>query len=339
MNAEEFFEKLREKPFDHDYFFTLRKLENLFRNKPRTGTAARPQDEPVRLGQETSLSFAPSAISAFEPANGSQPPRLLQRFLGFLGPNGALPLHLTEFTRERILHHGDRTFARFLDVFHHRFLALFYRAWAQAQPTVSFDRPREDRFADYVGSLVGIGSPDLHARDAAGDHVKLYFAGWLNRQIRNPDGLASILRGYFRLPVRVENFVGHWMHLPESERTRLGLRSSGSQLGVGAVIGSKVWDRQHKLRVHVGPLELSEYESLLPSGEALAAFVAILRQYLCFEFDWDARLSLKAEAVPRAQLGRYGRLGWTTWAGTYQKSTPADDLILDAERVTAAATN
>lgn len=339
MKADEFFARLREKPFAHDFFFTIRKLENLFRDKPRTGTAARPQDEPVRLAQETSLAFAPSAITVFEPAKDSSPPRLLQRFFGLLGPNGPLPLHLTEFTRERIIHHGDRTLARFLDVFHHRFLSLFYRAWAQAQPSVSFDRPRDDRFADYVGSLVGIGSPELHGRDAAGDHVKLFFAGWFNRQIRNPDGLASILRGYFQLPVQVENYVGHWMKLPESERTRLGLRSSGSQLGVGAVIGSTVWDRQHKLRVHLGPLQLDEYESLLPSGEALPALVSILRQYLCFEYEWDARISLKADAVPKAQLGRYGRLGWTTWMGQYRKTTPADDLILDAERVITAAGN
>jgi type VI secretion system protein ImpH len=336
MSAEDFFARLREKPYAHDFYFTLRKLESLFRDKPRTGTAARPQDEPVRMGQDVSLAFAPAAITAFETASASSPPRLLQRFFGFLGPNGALPTHLTEFTRERILHHGDRTIARFLDLFHHRFLSLFYRAWAQAQPTVSFDRPRDDRFADYVGSLVGVGSPALHGRDASGDHVKLYFSGWLNRQIRNPDGLASILRGYFQLPVRVENFVGHWMKLPESERTRLGLRSSGSQLGVGAVIGASVWDRQHKLRVHFGPLELAEYESLLPSGDGLPSLVSLLRQYLCFEYEWDARLSLKAEAVPRAQLGRFGRLGWTTWIGSYRSAAPADDLILDAERVTAS---
>jgi len=335
MTPDEYLQKLQEKPFDHDFLFALRKLETLYPNKPRTGTAARPQDEPVRFGQEPSLAFAPSTISILEPADSKKPPRLLQRFFGFLGPNGALPLHLTEFVRERILHRSDRTLARFFDVFHHRFLALFYRAWAQAQPAVSFDRPREDRFADYVGSLVGIGEASLQRRDAAGDHVKLFFSGWLSRQVRSADGLASILQGYFELPVRVENFVGHWMALPESQRTRLGVRESGAQLGVGAVIGSRVWDRQHKLRIHVGPLTLAQYESLLPSGKSLQSFVAILRQFLCYELDWDAQLSLAAAEVPRTRLGQFGRLGWTTWAGSYQKDVPANDLILDAERATA----
>ncbi len=80
-------------------------------------------------------------------------PRLQVRLFGLLGPNGPLPLHITEYARERLRHANDPTLSRFLDLFHHRFLTLFYRAWAQAQPHVNRDRPRDDRFAVYVGSL------------------------------------------------------------------------------------------------------------------------------------------------------------------------------------------
>jgi type VI secretion system protein ImpH len=337
MKREEFYAELERAPFSFDFFHAVRTIENLNRDKPRIGTAARPQDEPIRFSQEPSMSFAPAALSAFNPADRGGTPRLQQRFFGVLGPNGALPLHLTEFARERLLHNADPTFTRFLDLFHHRFLALFYRAWSQANPATSFDRPKEDRFADYVGSLLGIGAPSLRDRDAAGDHVKLYFSGWMSRQVRNSDGLKSILSGYFQLPVEVESFVGHWMFLPDSQRTRLGIRGPGIQLGIGAVIGSRVWDRQHKLRVHFGPLKLADYEAMLPSGRSLDAVAALLRQYLCHEFDWDVRLSLEASDVPQARLGQYGRLGWTTWIGRYQKQTPARDLTLDVERVLARA--
>ena len=248
MKKDEFYANLERAPFEYDFYTAVRVFENLHPEKPRIGHAARPQDEPLRFAQEPAMTFAPAAISSFKAADRNGLPRLEQRFFGFLGPNGPLPLHLTEFARERLLHNADPTFIRFLDLFNHRFLALFYRAWAQAQPTTSFDRPREDRFADYVGSLIGIGAPTLHARDDAGDHVKLYFAGWMSRQSRNADGLRSILQGYFQLPTRLENFVGHWMHLPESQRTRLGALNSGAQLGVGAVIGARVFDRQHKIR-------------------------------------------------------------------------------------------
>ena len=147
---------------------------------------------------------------------------------GLFGPNGPLPLHLTEYARERQLHHGDQTLARFADLFHHRMLLLFYRAWAQAQPTVSLDRPRDDRFADFVGALIGIGSPALHARDAVHDHAKLHFAGLLTRQVRSAEGLEALLSGWLRRAVRVEQFAGAWLPLQDTERSRLGGRRGRS---------------------------------------------------------------------------------------------------------------
>src|SRR5690242_5058102 len=130
-----FFRALAEKPYDYDFYQALRRIECLFPDKPRLGRALRPVDEPVRFGQEASQSFAPAAISAFVAGEAGKPPRLEQRFFGMFGPNGPLPLHLTDYARERIIQGGDPTFARFVDIFHHRFLELFYRAWAQAQPT------------------------------------------------------------------------------------------------------------------------------------------------------------------------------------------------------------
>ena len=128
------------------------------RDKPRWGDALRPVDEPVRLGQDPDLSFAPAPLASFELGQDGAPPRLQVRLFGLLGPNGPLPLHLTEYARERLRHAGDPTLSRFLDLFHHRFLALFYRAWAQAQPHVNRDRPNDDRFAVYVGAFVGHGA-------------------------------------------------------------------------------------------------------------------------------------------------------------------------------------
>lgn len=328
--------KLEEAPFEHDFFQVLRRLECLYKDRPRIGCAARPQEEALRFGQEPALDFAPAALSALE-NRGGHPPRLLVRFFGLLGPNGPLPLHLTEFARERILHHGDITFARFLDVFHHRFVSLFYRAWAQAQAVVSYDRPKHDRFSAYVGAFIGIGSAELQARDAAGDHVKLFFSGWLSRQVRNADGLRAILQGYFRLPTAVESFVGHWMRLPADDVTRIGTRRACAQLGTGAVLGARVWDRQHRFRVHFGPLTLAQYESFLPGGNALPRLVALVRQYFCLELDWDLRLALDRTEVPTLKLGRRGRLGWTTWIGRYRRRGAAENLTLEPERLVGVA--
>ena len=327
----ELFQALHSEPYRFDFFQVMRRIEALFPEKPRIGAALRPVDDPIRLAQEPSMSFAPATVSTFTPrSDKSRYPRMEVRFMGLLGPNGPMPLHLTEYARERLMHHGDFTLARFLDVFHHRFISLFYRAWAQSQPTVSLDRPRTDRFAAYTGSLVGLGTPSVLKRDAVADHAKLFYAGLLARHVRNSDGLAALLSGFFRIPVRLEQFVGHWLTLPLHDRTRLG--SKAGSLGAGAMLGARVWDRQHKFRIWIGPLTLAQYESFLPGGSALAKIVAWVRQYVNFELDWDLRLVLLRAEVPQARLGKYGRLGWTTWLGKREpRSRDADDLRLNPE--------
>jgi type VI secretion system protein ImpH len=327
----ELWRTLQAEPYRYDFFQVLRRIEALFPEKPRIGAALRPVDEPIRLAQEPSLSFAPATLSSFRPPDASSAyGRMEVRFFGLLGPNGPLPLHLTEYARERQMHSGDRTFARFLDVFHHRFLSMFYRAWAQAQPTVSLDRPHADRFAGYAGSLVGLGMPGVLKRDAVPDHAKLFYAGVLSRHVRNADGLSALLSGFFRIPVRIEQFVGHWLTLPVHDRTRLGAKAGS--LDGGAMLGSRVWDRQHKFRIWIGPLALAQYESFLPGGSALAKVVAWVRHYVNFELDWDLALVLLRAEVPQTRLGAYGRLGWTTWLGRRERGErDADDLRLNPE--------
>lgn len=331
-----FLSALEEEPYRYDFYQTMRRLECLYNDRPRWGTALRPVDEPIRLGQAAELSFPPSALASFERAAGKSP-RLQVRLFGLLGPNGPLPLHLTEYARERSRHHGDQTLVRFLDMLQHRFIALFYRAWSQAQPHVNRDRPGDDRFRIYVGAAIGTAPEPLRHRDSVPDLARLFQAGTLARQVRNADGLASILREFFKVPVAVEEFVGHWMWLGPRERTNLGRDSA--VLGHGAVLGTRVWDHQGKFRIHVGPLSLDEYEAFLPAarggnagdGRLLRQLVDWVRFYLCSELEWDVRLRLRSGEVPGCALGCGSRLGWTTWLGTRSAGADAGDLCLDAE--------
>lgn len=324
-----FFAALAEAPHRYDFYQTLRRLECLFANKPRWGQALRPGDEPVRLGQDPDLSFAPASLAGFEVTPGGGPPRLQVRVFGLLGPNGPMPLHITEYARERLRHAGDPTLSRFLDLFNHRFLALLYRAWAQAQPHVSRDRPGDDRFATYVGSFIGLAPPTLRDRDSVPDTAKLFHAGALMRQARNAEGLISIVRQFFGVAARVEEFVGHWLQLGDGERTYLA--RDGALLGSGAVVGARVWDRQHKIRLHLGPLTLTQYESLLPGGNRLRQLVDWVRLYLCFELEWDVRLHLSKQEVPALRLAAGARLGWTSWLGHRRIDEDAADVCLNAE--------
>ena len=162
------FAALSEAPYSYDFYQTLRRLECLFDPKPRWGHARRPVDEAVRFGQEPDLTFAPAPLASFQPGRDGRPPQLQVRLFGLLGPNGPLPLHITEYARERLRNAGDPTLSRFLDVLHHRFVTLFYRAWAQGQPHVNRDRPKEDRFAAYIGSFVGLSPASLRWPSPAG---------------------------------------------------------------------------------------------------------------------------------------------------------------------------
>jgi type VI secretion system protein ImpH len=257
------------------------------------------------------------------------------RLFGLFGPNGPLPLHITEYARDRLYRAGDPTLSRFLDLFHHRFVTLFYRAWAQAQPHVNRDRPNDDRFAACIASFMGLAPASLRDRDHLPDLAKFFHVGALIRHTRNAEGLRTILLHFFRVPVQLEEFVGHWMALGDRERTSLG--GENATLGSAAVAGSRVWDRQSKFRVRLGPLTLRQYEAFLPGGALVQKLVDWVRLYLTFELAWDVRLILRKSEVPPLVLGEQGRLGWTTWLGRRHADTDADDLCFEAEAFAGGA--
>ncbi|MBV9749934.1 MAG: type VI secretion system baseplate subunit TssG [Acetobacteraceae bacterium] len=326
----ELFARLATAPWDYGFYQTMRRLEALHRDRPRLGRSARPAQDPVRLAQEPSVTFAPSTLAAWEPGEAERPPRLVQFFFGLFGPDGPLPLHLTEYARDRRRNWRDPTFQRFADVFHHRALSLFYRAWAESRPTVSFDRPEQDRFALYAGALIGLGMESLRDRDAMPDLTKLHFAGFLANQTRHADGLGAILSAFFAVPVRVESFVGAWLTLEMADRTRLGTARATGTLGKTALLGGRVWSRQHKFRIVFGPLNLADYHRLLPGGASFHRLIPIVRNYAGDTLAWDVNLVLKRDEVPPTSLGKQGRLGWTTWLTPRRKPGDAADLFLDA---------
>jgi type VI secretion system protein ImpH len=317
--------RLAQAPWEFDLFQAMRLIEATSPGRSRIGEAQRPAEEPVRFAQEATLAFAPAALAQFEPASGARPARLVQRVFGLFGPNGALPIHLTEWARDRSRNHGDAAFVRFLDVFHHRMLSLFYRAWAQGRPAVSLDRPRQDFFGRRLAALCGLGSPALLARDAAPDFVKLAHAGVFGRQVRNAECLQVLLAGYFRVPVRIEECVGHWLDIACEQRSRLGTRGGFARLGEDAVIGQRTWHAQSRFRVVLGPLTFPDYERFLPRGKSSRALHDLIRLYVGVEHSWEVRLVLKKDEVPLAWLGNSVSIGWTSWLGARLTGEDAAD--------------
>ncbi|RCW75735.1 type VI secretion system baseplate subunit TssG [Pseudorhodoferax soli] len=332
MNAqrEALFAAVRAEPWAHDFFALLRRLEALHPGQPRIGRALRPSQEPVRLGQEAELDFAPAPLASFAQEKDMPAPRLGVRFFGLLGPHGPMPLHLTEYVRERQRWRSDPTAARFLDIFHHRMLALFYRAWADTQPTVQQDRPAQDRFAAWLGAGFGhAGTAPLQG--ALPRQAQLFQAGLLATRSRHPEGLAKLLAQHFRVPVRIEEHIAHWLPIAPEDRSRLGHASNrpqrsalpAAQLGHSANAGRAVRDRQFKFRVVLGPLTLAQYLGFLPGGRAWPALRDWIRQYAGLDLQWDVQLVLAHAELPPPRLGRRATqgppLGVAAWLGRQQR--------------------
>jgi type VI secretion system protein ImpH len=317
-------------PWEWSFYQAMRRLEALHRDRPRFGRSVRPAQDAVRLAQLPTVEFAPATLAGWEGPQDANPARLLQHFFGLFGPDGPLPLHLTEYARDRTRNNRDPSFQRFADVFHHRALSLFYRAWANSRPTVSFDRPADDRFGLYTGALMGLGMDALRDRDAMPDLAKLHFTGHYACQTRHAEGLSTILSAYFDVKVRVECFVGTWLAMPSADRTRLGDSPRTAALGRTALLGGRVWSRQHKFRVVMGPLDFADYQRLLPGGRSFHRLIPIVRNYVGDTLLWDVNLILLRKQVPAICLGRAGQLGWTTWLTPRNATTDAADLFLDA---------
>ena len=274
------------------------------------------------------MAFATSMLAGFEPGAGELKDRLDVVFFGLFGPNGPLPLHLTEYARDRDKQEKDPTFRRFADIFHHRLLLLFYRAWANAQPTVNLDRATTRRIDTYVGSFFGIGAPEFRNRDSLPDEAKLHMAGRLAMQTRSAGGLLAVLESFFDFRFKLLEFVGEWLRLSSKDWLRLGAIGSSCRLGKDAVIGRSVWNCQHKFRNICGPIGLKDFKRLLPGRSSLTRLRDTVRGYAGFGLDWDLNIVLAAAEVPRLSLGESGELGWTAWLGERNKTTDADDVII-----------
>ncbi len=322
------FEALSNSPFRFSFYQALRRFECDNPEQSRLGRTLHARQDRIRLGQDPSMAFAPSSLASFRWDTQLPAPRLGVSFFGLLGPNGPLPLHLTETVYDRLYNEKDATLSAFLDLFHHRLLSLFYRAWADSQPTVSYDRPDEDSFGIYLGSLFGIGSTHLRRRDAMPDAAKLHFAGRLACQTHHAEGLEALLRDFFRLPVRIEEFVGGWLELPADSRCLLGSSRSVSSLGVTALLGARIWQAQQRFRIVLGPLGIGDYRRMLPGGKSLQRLRAVVRNYLGDELEWELQLILRQQEIPKPRLDGDTQLGWTSWLSQQPLGRDGDELHL-----------
>ncbi len=323
-------------PQRYHIFLALRIIEAQFPDAPRIGESKRPRDDRFRFGQEAEMAFPPSSIASITPPNGGKPGKLINRFFGLWGPMGPMPIHLTEYARDRQRNHRDPTLIAFADMLTHRLMALLYRAWTAALPAPSFDRAmrtdkgrsHSDPFERKIAALSGHYENGLRDRDAMPEMAKRHFVAHLSPAPRHPEGAVSMVSTFVNAPVELIEFVGEWLELEDDDRWSLGAPTG---LGLGTSVGSQVYSHSAKFRLRIGPMHLADYKRMLPGRKLLKQVEAVVRNYVGDTFDWDINLVLAKDEVPSAQLGMDTALGHTSWLGQRTEDSDADELYLVPE--------
>ncbi|NNG04038.1 MAG: type VI secretion system baseplate subunit TssG [Inquilinus sp.] len=356
--AHSLIERLAREPHRFEFFQAVRLLEQAARREARdprfegrraVGEDGDPRREAVRFAALQSLSFPTSQIAAFttqkaaDPAQPAPPPRLTVSFMGLTGPSGVLP---QQFTEQLIRSVRAKSFSLrdFLDLFNHRIVSLFHRAWEKYRLPVAYERGgagAKDPISAALFALVGLGSGQMRGRLAVDDEAVVHFAGHLAHGPTSASGLEAMLSDYFERRVSVEQFRGRWMYLAVDERSRMpgthDRETAFCELGVNAVVGDRVWDVQGAFRIRLGPLTYRQFLRFMPSGEDLRKLAQLTRLYVGPGLGFDVQVSLARDEVPACQLLGEGaevpRLGWNTWVKSGDLDSDANDAVYRLDRL------
>jgi type VI secretion system protein ImpH len=307
----------------------------------------------VRFDNSTSFAFPVHQIEAIGPAPRTlatsaaalgaavqegtlQAIHITPTFMGLLGGHGALPAHYTERIAAHVAAEKDEGVRAFFDTFSSRTLALFYEAWRKYRVELQYELQGRDGFLPLVLGLAGLGNPSLRRRllDAPDGHVLDeslgYFAAALQHRPASSVQIARVLGDYFDRPVRAEQFVGCWYGVPPAQQTTLG--GANALLGAGALAGARVWQRDLRLRLVIGPLDHAGLQAFLPGGAAARALHSLVTMLTGTALEYEVQLVLRAEDVHGARLAgagqgaSIGRLGWDSYLLSQPSESERDDV-------------
>lgn len=282
----------------------LRQLERAAPDRPRIGRAERTRDEVADLGQDPFLAFPDSELSRVD--LDQTPPVVRPHVMGFYGPQGALPLTLTEEVLGWV-EAGDRAFVDFTDIFATRYIGLLFRAWSDARPISQFDHP-DDRFQKYLLSFAGLGSPAFREQSDTIDTLRLRNIALFIGRVKSPVRLRQMLELHLKADVSIEEMVPAWMEFEPDSLSRLGMQ--GSTLGQNIHLGRRVLSIGEKIRIHVRASSLDVYRRFLPGGPDHQQLCTVVQSYLGLSFEIDVALWLPQREVEPTVMGKSGQLGW-----------------------------
>jgi len=292
----------------HGMFNLLRAIERQNADKPRIGQSRRIADEAVTLDQEPDMAF-PSAELARYSTDASGHATVHAQAIGYFGPQGALPLNITEEVA-RWAQKGDRTFADFTNIFGTRFQQLFFRAWSDAHAISQFDVPERDRFQAYVGALSGIGTESFKGFDAVHDVFKTSMVPLHAARVKSPVRLRQLIEHHLECCVTVREHEPAWLEFEPADHCKLGMQ--GASLGRNSFLGTRVQTINERIVLEICTDSLDQYRSYMPGAAAHQMLSDIVFWYLGKTTEVGVEVTLPANTVPPAQLGAEAQLGFTT---------------------------
>lgn len=297
------------------FFSAVQLLHRLAPKALPVGESGPPGEEAIRFGHDPTLGFATSDITSIEvlPKQPGRPRfKVTTTFLGLFGATGPLSSYMSE---EVLRSDEDGTGLRqFYDIFHHRLLSLFFRAWKKYRFAAGFRSDAGDRFTPRALAFAGLDLAGALPRHGLPPGELLALAPLVALRTRPSRSLQIVLERLFPgTSVRIESFVPRRVTIDAGQRVRLGVQNC--TLGQDLTIGRSVVDRAGAFRVVIGPVSYEAFESFVPGGRYHVKLRNIIDQFSGGILEPQLDLQLAEDATPRFQLGgggRGARLGVTT---------------------------
>lgn len=360
-------ERLLREPYRFEFFQAVRLIELMLLKRQerdvhqRLVPGERMVPRWVRFRSSTSLNFPPSEIEALavrdavgELMSGAQlcePPlphedehglgriELTPASFGMLGVSGALPIVYTEMLMRREQHLRDSSARAFLDVFSNRAAALFYAAWRKYRLPLHYEHERSRAYLPVLLSMAGLEhtaqrDPLTDGTGTVFDETVAGYAAAVRHRPMSAAYLQRVLSDYFRSHIRIEQFLGKWYDMPVQQRSRLG--EGNVSLGQNAMAGERIWQRDLRIRLWIGPLSRKAFADFLPGGARAQALEKLLTMFGGMSFEYEVRLIMARADVAGSVLGGAGegaRLGWNSFLCTAPVDADRDDASYELHTI------
>jgi len=264
-----------------DFYKAVFIIENQLKKRGldyrHVGYDSNPKQELIKFTATQKFGYPGNAITKLEEIgfeDGMHKVNMQVSFMGLTGCSGALPQFYSELVMQR-LRYKDTTMRDFYDMFNHRLISLYYRAWKKYKP--SLNHVNKDRNRDPYTQILGLLSGGYN------EH-QLHFSGLYSRKIRNAFDLKNVLSSYLGCEVSIKQMVGQWHELKEQEQTRLASQAlyegQHARLGVDTMIGNKVWDVSSNIEIHIKSDDSDKAKQLLPKGPLFEIANKITKDYV-----------------------------------------------------------